>query len=201
MSQERIIAYAQAMGSDATDIRDAAHEACHAIEAHAEKWDRDGVHYAVVKKWKRPADQLGAEVRARAVERMVCEHFGAEYDTEEWLGVAALETMKFGLFGLPEGFWLESTERAMKSVNCKKLMEKVLALADNALPEPEPQIEPTFWLKSGKADYAQNYTKTHGVREGDDRSLCGALVDKGTANEGSGINCKRCQKKAEIQAA
>lgn len=126
-----IVATAQRYGSDAKTVRDATHEACHALEANAERWNRDTIHEALVhansgERWR----LLAAEVRARAVERRVCETLGVQYDAAKWLDIAALETMKTGIQGVPADFWSVAVTRAMTNEHVQDMVERILKLWD-----------------------------------------------------------------------
>lgn len=125
------MANVQARGSDATTVRDAAHEACHALDARAKKWDRDSIHRALARRYRRPVDQVIAEVRARAVERLVCERLGLAYDAAHWLHIAWLETFKGGI-QTPIDFWQGAVARALTAPATMDMCEQVLALAGAA---------------------------------------------------------------------
>jgi hypothetical protein len=127
--QEGIIAAAQENACDATDIRDAAHEMCHAFAAEADDWSRNGIHEALKSKY-RGSTLLRAEVMARAVERAICEHFEVEYDSEHWLMMAAMETMR-EFSNIPSGFWPEAINNCMKSRECKEMVERILTVGED----------------------------------------------------------------------
>lgn len=82
------------MGSDAKDVRDAAHEACHALEFGAAYWGRESIHRSLKEVCATNAELVGAEVRARAVEGYVCRSSGIDYDLDEWVFAAVRETLK-----------------------------------------------------------------------------------------------------------
>ena len=124
-----VIAHVRSMGSDATDLRDAAHEACHALDCDAERWDRDSVHDAVWRKYELAGDRLRAEAFARAVERLVCECAGVPYDRDQWMLMAAMETIKNGIRGVPYSFWPKVTERMMQSNEAQEMAARILALS------------------------------------------------------------------------
>lgn len=129
--QEGIILAAQENACDATDVRDAAHEMCHAFEAEADDWSRNGIHEALSAKHRNQiGNMLRSEVLARAVERLVCEHFSVEYDSEQWLFFAAMETMK-QFSGVPEGFWEEAVDNAMASRECREMVERILVVGED----------------------------------------------------------------------
>ena len=126
---ERLVAAVRAKGSDADDPRDAAHEACHALEWRVtRKWTRDNIHA------KRPrgsaAYGVRDEITARAVEALVCEKLGVEYDQDRYLLACILETARDGI-ALPSFDWLkEAVVRRMTQNYVHDLTKRVLALAD-----------------------------------------------------------------------
>ena len=118
-------------GSDASDIRDAAHEACHALDAKLHgKWERERIHRALTKHCGDVGSMVYYEVRARAVERLVTEHFGVPYDRDHWLNVCYLETAKFGV-ALPSFGWLvEQVDKHRERAVTLRMVENILALGE-----------------------------------------------------------------------
>lgn len=103
LTAARFIEGVRARGSDVSDLRDAFHEAHHAVTARLKKpWERERIHQALlrmprVRKWG-VAMLVQEEVDARAVERLACAKFGVEYNAELWAMTAAMETCKtFGV--------------------------------------------------------------------------------------------------------
>lgn len=93
---DALIAIIRANGNDATTLRDAAHEAHHAIESGtpAGKWDRETINRYVTKMGRGNAAR--SEIRARAVEQIVCRRFGVDPGTvDHWAFIACMEAMKF----------------------------------------------------------------------------------------------------------
>jgi hypothetical protein len=121
-----IIRAVRARGSDARDLRDAAHEACHAIEADAHSWERESIHRAV----RRDLDMYRAEVNARAVEQIVCRRLGVAIETvRHWAFICGMESIKFGYgFPHPEVIALD-VACAMGSDEAWSLADDVCALA------------------------------------------------------------------------
>ena len=131
--QDAIILAVQEKGSDATDVRDAAHEMCHAFESEADNWSRNGIHDALKTMYGRqPGDLLRAEVLARAVERKVCEHFEVEYDIEHWLMMAAMETMR-EFSNVPANFWKDAVGNCMRSRECAEMVERILIVGEDRI--------------------------------------------------------------------
>ncbi len=95
-----LIAVVRARGSNARDLRDAAHEACHALDVRLEPpWTRDRIHQAITDVCENEPETtqerlVGLELRARAVEYAICVSSGMEYDFDEWINTMWLETAK-----------------------------------------------------------------------------------------------------------
>lgn len=123
------VAAVRARGSDAQDIRDAAHEACHALDFNVKgKWTRVAIDRA---KPKIRGVQLPREILARAVEQLVCRHF--EYNcgsVEKWAAIAELEMIKYDGLRLPEPPWLSDLVKGyMVGGEAKAMAQRVIALA------------------------------------------------------------------------
>lgn len=112
---DRFLAGVRARGSDARDVRDAAHEAYHATRVRLRKpWERERIHQALlslpfIKKWG-VAGLVQEEIDARAVEQAVCVHYGIEYDAEHWAMMAAMEACKTFGVGMQLNWWTEQIE-------------------------------------------------------------------------------------------
>jgi hypothetical protein len=123
-----LVAIVRSYGSDASDIRDAAHEACHALKWGVRgKWDRESIHR---RKPRVPGFGVADEMEARAVERVVCERLG--YDPgpiEQWAMTCWMETLKSEGISLPTGTWVEDRirERLARPATLK-LAERILEL-------------------------------------------------------------------------
>lgn len=116
----------RARGSDATTLRDAAHEACHALQWRVtKKWTRDNIH---AKRPKARSSGVADEITARAVEQLVCARLGVDCGTvERWADVCWLETLKNERISLPTGSWLADQIRTrMASDGAKRMTERVL---------------------------------------------------------------------------
>lgn len=130
ITSEQLIAAVRANGNDARDLRDAAHEAHHALEAKVKrgKWDRETIHCAVMKMGLGRAIQ--SEIMARAVEQIVCADLCADCGTvEEWAMVACMEALKSRI-QVPGLDWMVARiKAAMVSPEGRKAADAVLALA------------------------------------------------------------------------
>lgn len=128
MTPERLLQIVQARGSDARDVRDAAHEACHALEWGVKKsWTRDNIHE------RKPRDRVRgvrSELLARAVEQLVCAELGIDCGPiEKWAHVCWMEMLKNERIELPMGDWMEKGIRAaMGSLEARRMVARVLAL-------------------------------------------------------------------------
>lgn len=128
---DQIVAAVRARGNDARDLRDAAHEAHHALFAKMRgKWERDRIHKALVRKASNmPGFLVGYEMDARAVEAVVCGRFGVTHDLKQWAGVCWMETFKTLGISLPSTEWIvECVEKRMKSKTITVAADKVIAL-------------------------------------------------------------------------
>ena len=124
----------RAKGSDAGDVRDAAHEACHALRwGVSKKWTRDNIH---ARKPKNRSEGVRDEILARAVEQLVSADLGYDCGTvEHWATVCWMETIRNEGISLPVGDWLEKAIRScMASKEARRWADRVLALAP-ATPE------------------------------------------------------------------
>lgn len=136
VTAEQIILAIRARGSDATDLRDAAHEAHHAIEAGIPegKWDRDTISRAVKRKGRSWA--AASEVKARAVEQVVCMRLGVpagRHPLEQWVLVSCMEAMKFREPFLEYTVALKAVQRRMSSDDVQQDADAIIALAGIAI--------------------------------------------------------------------
>lgn len=110
-------------------LRDAAHEAHHALDAKVKRgrWDRETIHRAVMKMGKSRA--VASEIMARAVEQIVCADLGVDCGTiENWAFISCIEAMKAGV-SMPSSEWFASQVRAaMATPKARKAADAVLAL-------------------------------------------------------------------------
>jgi len=89
----RLIAAVRARGATPRDLRDAAHEAAHALRTGLDvPWTRDRIHDAVLVAASEPSELLAAELEARAVELLVCRQLGEPYQLEHWAAVCLRES-------------------------------------------------------------------------------------------------------------
>ncbi len=132
---ETLIAIIRAHGNDAINLRDAAHEAHHAIEAGvpAGKWDRETIHRYVVRMGR--ADAARSEIRARAVEQIVCRRFGVDCGTvEKWALIAYMEAAKHRIPFFPSVEMVaDLVTRAMAAPEAEAMADAVIALRMPAL--------------------------------------------------------------------
>lgn len=92
-----VIALCAKHGNKARDVRDAAHEAFHALYVNARDWDREKVHAKLKKRF----DKAGLwihEMQARAVEQLVCRHYGIDAgELDGWVFVSIREAVSHRL--------------------------------------------------------------------------------------------------------
>lgn len=114
---KQLVKKIQDLGSDAVTIRDAAHEACHALDTDTPQghWDRETIHKYMLEKFPNAADQVAAEAFARAVEWHVCQRLGEKYDLKHWAFITYMETLKRGGVRTPINFWEAAIIRTYNS--------------------------------------------------------------------------------------
>lgn len=121
---------------DGDDLRDAAHEAHHALYCGLRKpWTRDNIHEALLRRAKRDASGLYRstelfvqyELHARAVEWTVCERYGVEYDVEHWADTMWWETIKNMNIRLPD------VEQIIGAIKIAKGMKRIERYVDDVI--------------------------------------------------------------------
>lgn len=128
-SAEAVIAAVRARGSDATDLRDAAHEAAHAFDGGAKRWDRDSIHAALLRLPHPRADMFRSEVLARTVEQIVCADLGVDCGTvEKWAGVAVREAAHYGIAFSDYDTFLRLVRQYMDGREARKVADRVIDL-------------------------------------------------------------------------
>jgi hypothetical protein len=133
---DAIIRYIQAKGSDATDLRDAAHEAHHALVAGARRWDRNSIHNALMRYTKgAPGALVFEEVKARAVEQLVCKDLGVEcWPVEKAAHIAWMETTKSLRLLVPTNFFDEAIKKHLDSPTTRAAADAIIKLGTLKLP-------------------------------------------------------------------
>lgn len=126
--QNDLLTIVRDRGSDARDLRDAAHEACHALDVRlAPPWTRNRIHDAITdvcdNEPETASEQLiGFELKARAVEHVICVRQGVEHSLTAWSNTMWMETASsLGIFiprpealpGMIESLTRTSAVRAM----------------------------------------------------------------------------------------
>lgn len=134
-----VIEAVRARGGNPRDLRDAAHEASHAIEAKVPdgKWERESVHGYILKLEKKlgRSAMIGSELRARAVEQIVCRRLGTDPGTvDRWALVSAIEAAKRGLSFI-------SVPDAVKGIQVYMETGSVIAIAEEVLSLPERKVK------------------------------------------------------------
>lgn len=130
---DRLILAIRARGSDASDLRDAAHEACHALEFDVPEgsWDRESID-KVVQRRNRKRDRSSAwasEILARAVEQLVCADLGVEcWSVEKCVGVACMEAIKLDRINYDFDLFVRLVQLRMASVEAREMANRVEAL-------------------------------------------------------------------------
>lgn len=126
---EAVIAAVQARGSDPRNLRDAAHEACHAIGLNLDCWDRESVHAAIMR--LRPSDRFASEVTARAVEQVVCANFGVAIDgIGRWALITCMESVKNGVELPSVELVTRAITNALDSAIVKRRAAEIVAMGE-----------------------------------------------------------------------
>lgn len=100
-----LLAVVRARGSNPRGLRDATHEACHALDVRLEPpWTRDRIHRAIEdicdnEPETRCERLVGFELKARAVEHVICMSNGVPHDLTAWSNTMWMETASsLGIF-------------------------------------------------------------------------------------------------------
>lgn len=132
MSGEDLLLAIRARGSDARDLRDAAHEACHALAWKVKgKWTRKKIETSnPYRRRSLMSFGIGDEITARAVEQLVCARLGVECDpVSRTVMTMCMETAKFDGVSLPYDEMVTAVTDRMKSTAAVEMADRVLALA------------------------------------------------------------------------
>lgn len=134
MTPADIIAAIQARGSDAMDLRDAAHEAHHALVLGVPvgKWDRKTIDCYAQRAIRKNGRGFGLadETMARAVEQLVCADFGVDCGTVERCAlVASMEAIKFDRVSYDLGMFVRTVKAHMVSPEARQSANAVIGLA------------------------------------------------------------------------
>lgn len=131
VSAEAVVLAVRALGSDTTNLRDAAHEASHALELRVPrgKWSRVTIdRYAQRKKLGR--GDISSEILARAVEQIVCERLGVPIASVDRLAaVAAMESNKLDRVSFDPDVFASMVRQMMSSKRAGEMADAVIALA------------------------------------------------------------------------
>lgn len=128
MTSADLIRVIQARGSDATDLRDAAHEAAHALKWNVKKrWTRDNIH---AKKPRGINHGVADELEARAVEQIVCKRLNVRCGSiAKWAEVCWEEMYMNERIALPSSRWVAARVRdRITDPEALALADRVLAL-------------------------------------------------------------------------
>jgi hypothetical protein len=134
--EQTLLTAIRSHGCDATDLRDAAHEAHHALDARVRgKWSRERIHRALVAKASKSglgrSTLVSYEIDARAVEWIICERYGIAYDLDAWANTMWWETAKNMNIQLPNDGWIQTAIRMRKeSARITRAADAVQAIAE-----------------------------------------------------------------------
>lgn len=127
---DRLLAAVRKRGGEPRDPRDAAHEACHALDAKLKgPWTRDNIHEALTKFCGDRGVMLYHEIRARAVEMVVCQQLDIPYDVEQWASTCYLEQVSVARIAPPSFEWLlEQIKRQSTMAKTTLMAKRILGL-------------------------------------------------------------------------
>jgi len=133
MNAQAIIDAVRARGNNPRNLRDAAHEAHHALDAKVRgKWDRENIHRHV----RRMGNGRAAlsEIMARAVEQIVCARCGVDPggDVDHWALMSAMESIKndrVDIWRIGKLTLADLIKREMGSPDAQAAADAVCALA------------------------------------------------------------------------
>ena len=129
-----LVAYCRARHNAPHDVRDAAHEAFHALTVGARNWDREKVHAKLLRKFNR-AELWVHEMQARAVEQLVCEALSEPTKSlDEWVGVSILEAIKYHMPYADHGVSLDIARTYLERRDTKRWALRIARLG-SAHPE------------------------------------------------------------------
>ena len=125
--QAEFVAAVRARGCDANDVRDAAHEAHHALSAKVKgEWTRGNIDRAVQRKGR--AWAVRDEALARAVEQIVCADLGAKTEPlTHWVFIACMESIKIDRVRIDPDLLLRLANDAIQDGRARKAADRVLA--------------------------------------------------------------------------
>lgn len=130
----RIVAAVRARGSDANDLRDAAHEAVHGFLGELASWSRISIDRALVRRIRTHcgrSEVLSEEITARAVEAIVCERLGAAHDIEQFMRVTLWEALHNGVhISVSEAEFAGFVRRRIDTAEARALADRIVALGD-----------------------------------------------------------------------
>jgi len=130
----RIVAAVRALGSDADDLRDAAHEAVHGLLGNLTSWGRNNIGRALVRRLGTPcgrSEVLSEEITARAVEAIVCERMGVAHDIEHFAHITLWEALHNRVhIPVSEAEFAGFVRTRMDNAETRALADRIVALGD-----------------------------------------------------------------------
>lgn len=130
-----LIAAVRARGSDVQDVRDAAHEAAHALPRNLRDWSRRSVDRAMQRiDLKR---RLREETTVRAMEQVVCRELGAPCPSVEACALTtAMETLHYERVSIDPETFAAGVHAAMTDRATLRLARRVVDFATGPLAVP-----------------------------------------------------------------
>lgn len=133
---QRVISAVRARGSDAEDLRDAAHEAVHGLLGNLSSWGRNDIGRSLagrLRSFYGRSEVTGEEITARAVEAIVCERLCVEHSIERFTGVTLLEAIHGGVvIPVSDAEFAGFVRTRMKRPEAQALADRIIGLGDPA---------------------------------------------------------------------
>lgn len=128
ITPESLIRAIRSKGNDATNLRDAVHEAHHALSAKVVgPWDRENIHRHVMRMGRGHA--AFDEITARAVEQMVCHDFGIDCGSvEKWAHIACMEAIKSNIAYPSLTWFVDRVNECMKRGETRSAADWIVLL-------------------------------------------------------------------------
>lgn len=173
-------------GSDVEDLRDAAHEACHALEFSVPdgEWDRESIDsycQAGILKNRRNARSfaLRSEIFARAVEQVVCADLGAKCPPVEMCAMTACkEAIAVDRVHYDLPLFILGVKEAMKSKEVRVMADRVIALSRTEAKHSDNLSLPQCDACGNRRRDVRAYGRD-GNGDPDAPCLCGSCVEEG----------------------
>jgi hypothetical protein len=140
-SRHPLVVEVRRRGSDACNVRDAAHEAHHALSSGTTNWEREAIHRTLMRRFPDWPSRINEEILARAVEQLVCKDLAMPcWSVEKAAHVMFMEHVHNYKLQLPDHMD-RYIKRAMRTKTGRDAADRVLALI--GAPSEKPHLDKT----------------------------------------------------------